>query len=231
MCDAHALSRRIASLLAEERNSLADFLVALADFDRQRGWAALGYATLFQYLERELKLTSSAAARRMTAAGLVQRFPALVEPLRDGRVCMSVVYELAKAVTPENVGEVLPRFYGLSKREAEALVAELKPVAHPPRREVVTTVARAVPPALAAATSPVPERTSPGESERVPPATPGDLFSPPARSRDEVEPPQTISAARVPCTCKMRRRVPKRIRSGQDFLRERNGTASGYRSK
>ncbi|HEX7622020.1 MAG TPA: HNH endonuclease, partial [Anaeromyxobacteraceae bacterium] len=84
--DGFRLSRRIASLLAEERNSLADFLVALADFDRQRGWGALGYATLFQYLERELKLTSSAAARRMTAAGLVQRFPAVVEPLRDGRV-------------------------------------------------------------------------------------------------------------------------------------------------
>ena len=161
MHDARDLSRRIASLLAEERNSLADFLVALADFDRQRGWAALGYATLFQYLERELRLTSSAAARRMTAAGLVQRFPAVVAPLRDGRVCMSVVYELAKALTPENAGDVLPRFYGLSKREAEALVAELRPIAHPPRREVVTSVARAAPPALAAATAPVPERTSP----------------------------------------------------------------------
>ncbi|HEX7622621.1 MAG TPA: HNH endonuclease signature motif containing protein, partial [Anaeromyxobacteraceae bacterium] len=171
----------------EERNSLADFLVALAAFDRQRGWAALGYATLFQYLERELKLTSSAAARRMTAAGLVLRFPAVVEPLRDGRICMSVVYELAKAVTPENVREVLPRFYGLSKREAEALVAELKPVAQPPRREVVTSVARAVQPALGATAS-VPERTSPAESERVPPAAAGDLFSAPARPRDEVEP-------------------------------------------
>src|SRR5689334_12471585 len=188
MHDARDLSRRIASLLAEERSSLADFLVALADFDRQRGWAALGYATLFQYLERELKLTSSAAARRMTAAGLVQRFPALVEPLRDGRICMSVVYELAKVLTPENAGEVLPRFYGLSKREAEALVAELKPVANPPRREVVTAVARAAPQASAVATVPVPERTLPAESERVPRDDAGDLFSAPARPRDEVEP-------------------------------------------
>ena len=142
-------------------------------------------ATLFQYLERELELTSSAAARRMTAAGLVQRFPAVVEPLRDGRVCMSVVYELAKALTPENAGEVLPRFYGLSKREAEALVAELRPVAHPPRREVVTSVARAVPPALAA-TAPVPERTLPAESERVPHVDAGGLFSAPEIGRAHV---------------------------------------------
>jgi hypothetical protein len=188
MHGARDFSRRIASLLAEERNSLAEFLVALADFDRQRGWAALGYATLFQYLERELTLTSSAAARRMTAAGLVQRFPAVVAPLRDGRVCMSVVYELAKALTPENAGEVLPRFYGLSKREAEALVATLKPVAHPPRREVVTTVAQAAPPASAAATVRVPERTSPGEVRKGMPAAAGGLSSAPARPRDEVEP-------------------------------------------
>ncbi|GEJ55334.1 HNH endonuclease [Anaeromyxobacter diazotrophicus] len=192
MTDARALSRRIASLLAEERSRLADFLVALADFDRQRGWGTLGYASLFQYLERELRLTSSAAARRMTAAALVRRFPAVVEPLRDGRVCMSVVYELSKALTPENAGEVLPRFYGLSKREAEALVAELRPVANPPRREVVTALARTAPslrasaPAEARTASPVPERTSPAKSERVQPDA--DLFSAPARPRDEVEP-------------------------------------------
>ena len=167
MHDARDFSRRIASLLAEERNSLADFLVALADFDRQRGWAALGYATLFQYLERELRLTSSVAARRMTAAGLVQRFPAVVAPLRDGRICMSVVYELAKALSPENAREVLPRFYGLSKREAEALVAQLKPASHPPRREIVTTVARAVPQGSAAIKAPVPERTSPATAYPV----------------------------------------------------------------
>ena len=189
MHDARVLSRRIASLLAEERKSLADFLVALADFDRQRGWATLGYATLFQYLERELRLTSSAAARRMTAAALVQRFPAVVEPLRDGRVCMSVVYELSKALTPENAGEVLPRFYGLSKREAEALVAELRPVANPPRREVVTAVARTPPTrASAPAEAPVPERTSPAKSERVQPGEATGLFSEPVRPRDEVEP-------------------------------------------
>src|SRR5512133_1219599 len=125
MTDARDLSRRIASLLAEERNRLAEFLLALAELDRQRGWATLGYATFFQYLERE--------------------------PLRDGRICMSVVFELAKVLTAENAGEVLPRFFGVSKREAEALVAELKPVANPPRREVVTAIARAAPPASAVA--------------------------------------------------------------------------------
>jgi len=187
MTDARDLSRRIASLLASERNTVAEFLVALADFDAERGWAALGYASLFQYLERELELTSTAAARRMTAAGLVRRFPVVVAPLRDGRICMSVVYELAKALTPENVDEVLPRFFGLSKRDAEALVAELRPVANPPRREVVTTVARAAPTAAAAAASAVPERTAPGKSERVLPAGSGELLSAPERPRDEVE--------------------------------------------
>jgi hypothetical protein len=39
-------------------------------------------------------------------------------------------------LTPENRDEVLPRFFGLSKREARELVAELKPAEHAPRRDV-----------------------------------------------------------------------------------------------
>jgi hypothetical protein len=64
---------------------MADFLVALADFDRRRLWLELGHTSLFAFLHRELGLSAGAAYYRKTAAELIQRLPEVIEPLRDGR--------------------------------------------------------------------------------------------------------------------------------------------------
>src|SRR6266542_6029256 len=55
--NARALSARLADLLRAEQVAMADFLLALADFDRRRLWVDLGYASLFAYLHRELGLS------------------------------------------------------------------------------------------------------------------------------------------------------------------------------
>jgi hypothetical protein len=118
---------------------MAEFLVALADFDRRKLWLELGDCSLFAFLRR-LGVPKSSASYRTKAAELIQRFPVIIEPLRDGRLCLSTVHELSNVLTPENQAEVLPRFFGLSKQEALELVAELKPVEYTPRRDVVTAV-------------------------------------------------------------------------------------------
>src|SRR6266567_9412102 len=76
-------------------------------------------------------------------AELLQRYPEVIEPLRQGKLCITSVVELAKVITPENRGEVVPRFFHASKREAKAVAAELRPFEAAPHREVVT-VARPV---------------------------------------------------------------------------------------
>jgi len=82
---------------------MADFLVALADFDRQRLWVPLGHSSVFYYLHRDLGLSTGAAHYRKVAAHHIQRFPEVVE--------------LAKVITPENIAEVLPgSFTGRSRR-------------------------------------------------------------------------------------------------------------------
>jgi len=43
MNDTRDLTKRLAELLSREHAALADFLVALADFDRERRWVELGY--------------------------------------------------------------------------------------------------------------------------------------------------------------------------------------------
>ena len=61
LSDSQALAARLASLLRQEHHALADFLVALADFDQRRGWLELGYSGLFPFLNRELVTLSAQA--------------------------------------------------------------------------------------------------------------------------------------------------------------------------
>jgi hypothetical protein len=136
---AHALTENLAALLRREHDALAEFLVALADFDRRRGWAELGYASLFYFLHRELHLSKGAAQYRKVAAELIEQVPAVVEPLRTGKLCLTSIIEAAKVVTAENWETVLPRFYELSKREAMEVVAALQPHPAPPVRTVITS--------------------------------------------------------------------------------------------
>jgi len=137
---------------------MAAFLVALAEFDEKRQWEDLGYQGLYGFLKKDLGLSNGAAFYRKTAAQLIRRFPEIVEPLRDGRLCLMTVGELAKVLTPENRVEVLPRFFGRSRREAAALAAEVVPVENPPLREVIRALPSAPTASLFAPASPEPDR-------------------------------------------------------------------------
>jgi hypothetical protein len=145
MNNARELASRLLDLLRREHAAMADFLVALAAFDERHLWRELGYASLFHFLHRELGMSKGAAHYRKTAAELIQRVPEVVEPLRDGRICITSIIELAKVVTPENRHEVLPRFFNCSRQEAKAVSAELCPAEAAPHRTVVTAMTFAMP--------------------------------------------------------------------------------------
>ena len=153
MENARELTTRLQSLLRREHSALADFLLALADFDERRLWVGLGYSSLFYFLHRELKLSAGAAYLRKTAAELIQRFPEVADPLRDGRLCLSSVGELAKVLTDENRDDVLTRFFHASKQQAKLVAAELAPREAPPQRVVVTSVTPPSPARTAACAS------------------------------------------------------------------------------
>jgi 5-methylcytosine-specific restriction endonuclease McrA len=175
-------SRNLSTLLRHEQGAMADFLVALADFDRRALWRELGHSCLFYYLQRELRLSDGAAHLRKVAARLIQRFPEVVEPLREGKLCLTSIVELARVMTPENREETLPRFFHMSKRQAKAVAAAILPAAVIPRREVVTAVGTGVRPDLlraelrldeTPASSPEPE-ARPAPPMRVEPLTASD---------------------------------------------------------
>jgi hypothetical protein len=214
MTNAREQTARLADLLRREHHALADFLVALADFDAKRRWLELGYSGLFAFLNRELGLSKAASYFRKTAAELVRRYPEVIDPLRDGRLCLTAVVELAKVITDENRAEVLPRFFHCSKREAKAVSAALAPQEAPPRRDVVTAVApRAVLPAVhrSVPSSPAGVETEshsvrPGEPSsdaRLAPAAPPSAppFAPPRRDQAE---PLTSEVSRLHVTVSKR---------------------------
>ena len=171
LSDARTSSRHLADLLRREHGALADFLVALAEFDRTEAFRSLGFANVFDYLHRELRLSRAAAHFRKVAARLVARFPEVVEPLRDGRLCLTSVVELARVMTEENRCHVLPRFFYRSKQEAREVAVEIRPAAVVPRRAVVTEV-----PSLPAAAVEV--KVRPGELDEVRPERPKVLVEP-----------------------------------------------------
>lgn len=216
MENARDLSARLERLLRQEHGALADFLLALADFDRRRAWVELGHASLFAFLVRDLRLSKGAAFYRATAAGLLQRFPEVVEPLRAGKLCLTTVVEVAKVLSPENRAEVLPRFFGLSRREAQQVVVELQP-REAPLRDVVT-VPR--PPAAATAALPlapsrdvdlgqkVSQPTDPmpiEERAATPPAPPPLAASPAPRHAPDATEPLSAELSRIHVT------VPRRL--------------------
>jgi 5-methylcytosine-specific restriction endonuclease McrA len=154
-------SRRLADLLSREHIALADFLVALSEFDRAGAYRRLGFANLFDNLLRELKMSRGAAHYRKVAARLVARFPEVVEPLRDGRLCLTSIVPLAMVMTERNRAEVLPRFFHCSKQEAKEVAVGIMPAAVVPKRTVVTEI----PVPVNSAASPV----HPGELSATPP--------------------------------------------------------------
>ena len=140
--DARSFHMHLADLLRAEFVAQGAFLLGLAEFDRRGSFRDLGYASLFDYLHRGLKLSRGAAHHRRAAAWLVGRFPEVLEHIQDGRLCFTTASILATVLTEENRAEVLPRFYGLSKQEAMEVAAELKPRKVVPERTVVTKAER-----------------------------------------------------------------------------------------
>ena len=116
-------SLRIAALARREHCALVNLLLALAEFDRLAVYRQLGFPSLFDYLSREVGLSRGSAYYRQIGARLLQNFPEVAEPLRDGRLCISNIVQLAKVMTEENRATVMPRFFHLSKQEAKQVVA------------------------------------------------------------------------------------------------------------
>jgi hypothetical protein len=213
MDNARDLAANLLRLLRREQGAMADFLVALADFDERRLWLKLGHSSLFIFLHRELGLSKGASHFRKVAAELIQRFPEVVGPLKDGRLCITSIVELARVMTRENSDEVLPRFFHASKQEAKEVAAEICPQATASRRDVVTAVPTPAPHSLPLAPSPIPVRQT---SAEVRPVELALAPPPPAQAPRTTAEPLTADLRRLHVT--VSKRFMEKLETARDAL-------------
>src|SRR5437667_1742085 len=124
----HDLLARIGMLAGKEREATVELVAHLAVLDaRPALFAAEGHGSLFTYCTEVLRLSADATCNRIQAARACRDFPVILEALASGAMSLTSVRILRPHLTPENHAAVLARACGRSRREIEALVAELAP--------------------------------------------------------------------------------------------------------
>ena len=182
LIEARRILHHHAAPFRAERSCLADLLLSVGEFEERGLHRALGYATIFDYLHRALSMSKGMSHYRMVGARLMRKFPEVEEPVRDGRLCLTTVVELARVMTEKNGREVLPKFFGLSREEARQLAAAMDPAAVVPR---TTIVSAAVP---AKSSAPVQESGgASGSTVELDPTRPEGVKAAPEATRKGVE--------------------------------------------
>ncbi len=124
----HDLLARVGVLAGKEREASVELVAHLAALDaRPALYAAKGHGSLFTYCTEVLRLSEDATCNRIQAARACRDFPVILEALASGAMSLTSVRMLRPHLTAENHEAVLARACGRSRREIEALVAELAP--------------------------------------------------------------------------------------------------------
>src|SRR5205823_7824599 len=151
----HDLLARIGVRAGHEREATVELVAHLAVLDaRPALFAAEGHGSLFTYCTEMLRLSEDATCNRIQAARACRDFPVILEALVSGAISLTSVRILRPHLTRENHEAVLARASGRSRREIEALVAELAP-----RPDVPSSVRRL--PTVTPAPTVIPAATSP----------------------------------------------------------------------
>src|SRR5215470_6254405 len=127
-------------LLSRERITLVPILEGIAKIEERKLYLELGYDSMWAFLKRELAQSEAMIHYRLASSRMLRRFPQVAEPLRDGRLCMTVLASLAKVLTEENVDELIAEAMGKPTNEVKRIVRRLDP--KPVPKDVVTEAPR-----------------------------------------------------------------------------------------
>ncbi|MBI3538683.1 MAG: hypothetical protein HY076_00200 [Candidatus Eisenbacteria bacterium] len=122
-----ALLRGLAALVNQDRATTAALLAHLAEVDERRLFLPAAYPSMYAYCVGELRFSEDAASKRIQAARVARRFPAIFPALADGRLHLGAVVLLAPHLTVENARELIETAAHKTKSEIERLLAERFP--------------------------------------------------------------------------------------------------------
>jgi hypothetical protein len=118
---------RTGELVARGRRLEAVLVAHMAEVDARKLYLREACPSMFAYATERLGLSEAQAYERIGVARTSRRFPAVLEMLADGRISLAAAARLGPHITVENAAAVLPRAVHATKREVQALVAELAP--------------------------------------------------------------------------------------------------------
>ena len=124
-----ALERGLMELLQADGRIEARVLAHLAEVEERRLHLSAGFGSLFEYCLKRLGFSEDEACRRIAAARLARRFPAIFELIEQRRIHLTGLGMLRHFLTRENHCELLAAASGKSRRQIEALLATRFPKA------------------------------------------------------------------------------------------------------
>ena len=117
---------------------------------------------MFDFCQRRLGMSEGAAFRRITAARLVKRFPALLDRIEKGQLHLSTLVLLRPHLTEQHVEALAAAVHGKTQRQVEELLARLAPRPDVPSSIVeLGAPSNDAGPTLFAGTEPSPAPTAP----------------------------------------------------------------------
>jgi 5-methylcytosine-specific restriction endonuclease McrA len=128
------LLAHFAELVARDRRTTAELLVAIAEIDERKLWATHACSSMFTFCMKRFHMSEQVTTKRLWAARTARRFPIILEMVARGELHLGAIHLLAKHLTAENHAQVLERARHKSCREVERLVAELAPRSDVPSR-------------------------------------------------------------------------------------------------
>ena len=131
-------------LVGRSNQLLAALLAHLAEVEVRGVHRERACASLYTYCIYELRFSEDEAFRRVSAARLVRRFPAVLDAIASGELHLTGLLLLGPHLTEQNLAEVLARAKHRTKKEILRLVRQLDPLPQvPPRIEPLGPVTSA----------------------------------------------------------------------------------------
>jgi 5-methylcytosine-specific restriction endonuclease McrA len=121
-------------LVGRSNQLLAELLAHLGEVEARGIHRIRACSSLYTYCIYELRFSEDEAFRRVAAARLIRRFPALLEAVSSGELHLTGLLMLGPHLTESNLVEVLARAKHRTKRELARLVRVLDPLPAVPAR-------------------------------------------------------------------------------------------------
>lgn len=137
---APALRQIVRHLCTKERTALLAIADHLGEIEERRLHLEWGFGSMWEYCERELKLTDAVRYQRITLSRLLRNKPYVRQYIVTGQLGACAACALMDVVEAKDFDEVLQKALGMSKRQLQDFLATRRP-GKVPTRDVIRRVA------------------------------------------------------------------------------------------